>query len=250
LKRGFTLIELLVVIAIIAILAAILFPVFAKAREKARQASCTSNEKQIMLALLMYAQDYDERLPVPRTGKGCGGLPDCNHAPWSQWSFLVQPYTKNTQLFICPSIGTGRDASQCCGGSAAAPNRVVVSSYGMNNRFCGGCGYNDWCTTPKIKAPAEQIVIGETTNADCNIWCAPTKGNNCFQTPHNGGANYAFLDGHVKWYRPEATIDPVFLWAAENTKDTCGGGNGGWAQCKRNDARNAMVTYRQLTGSD
>jgi prepilin-type N-terminal cleavage/methylation domain-containing protein len=89
-RKGFTLIELLVVIAIIAILAAILFPVFAKAREKARQASCASNLKQIALAILWYAQDYDERTQGYQGGVG-------------SWHLLIEPYVKNTQVFACPS---------------------------------------------------------------------------------------------------------------------------------------------------
>ena len=95
-SRGFTLIELLVVIAIIAILAAILFPVFAKAREKARQTSCLSNVKQIVLAALQYAQDYDERLPMHVVAS--------NASPtWLYWPRAVFPYIKNEQVFECPS---------------------------------------------------------------------------------------------------------------------------------------------------
>jgi prepilin-type N-terminal cleavage/methylation domain-containing protein/prepilin-type processing-associated H-X9-DG protein len=93
-RKGFTLIELLVVIAIIAILAAILMPVFARAREKARQASCTSNLKQISLALSMYAQDYDGFMPpsqLPSTGLNFS------------WPTMVYPYIKNAQVFVCPS---------------------------------------------------------------------------------------------------------------------------------------------------
>jgi len=92
-RVGFTLIELLVVIAIIAILAAILFPVFAKAREKARQSSCASNLKQLGLALMQYAQDYDERYPMMYRY-----MPDLY---W--WADVTQPYIKNYQLLVCPS---------------------------------------------------------------------------------------------------------------------------------------------------
>src|ERR687894_511258 len=95
---GFTLIELLVVIAIIAILAAILFPVFAQAREKARQTSCLSNLKQIGTASMMYQQDYDEILLPPRRGNYAGGI---NGA--MTWDRLMQPYVKNTSLITCPS---------------------------------------------------------------------------------------------------------------------------------------------------
>jgi prepilin-type N-terminal cleavage/methylation domain-containing protein len=90
--RGFTLIELLVVIAIIAILAAILFPVFAKAREKARQTACLSNGRQIGTAYMMYAQDYDEML-----------LPACVGTGGPRWFNLVQPYMKSDRVLVCPS---------------------------------------------------------------------------------------------------------------------------------------------------
>jgi prepilin-type N-terminal cleavage/methylation domain-containing protein len=97
-RNGFTLIELLVVIAIIAILAAILFPVFARAREKARQTSCLSNEKQICLALVMYSSDYDE------TNAPCDML-DPRDNLYVYWPTLIYPYTKNMQATICPSHG-------------------------------------------------------------------------------------------------------------------------------------------------
>src|ERR1700709_2518165 len=103
-ESGFTLIELLVVIAIIAILAAILFPVFAQAREKARQATCLSNQKQIGLAILQYNQDYDEEYPTSYTLYSPGGVPNttpdltpCN------WACLALPYIKSTGVFLCPS---------------------------------------------------------------------------------------------------------------------------------------------------
>src|ERR1051325_3771909 len=101
--RGFTLIELLVVIAIIAILAGILFPVFAQAREKARQATCLSNVKQASLASLMYAQDYDEtliRLTRITSKSGAEGYDES----WD-WPKMLEPYMKNRQVYGCPSVG-------------------------------------------------------------------------------------------------------------------------------------------------
>src|SRR6058998_246498 len=107
--RAFTLIELLVVIAIIAILAAILFPVFAQAREKARQISCISNIKQVGLAFIMYDQDYDETFPSPvafsSQGGGCAPQLDWWHLNGG-WAILTYPYIKNGGIFHCPSAET------------------------------------------------------------------------------------------------------------------------------------------------
>src|SRR5437870_4236195 len=107
-RRGFTLIELLVVIAIIAILAAILFPVFAQAREAARKTSCLSNCKQMGLACMMYVQDYDEMYPcnswdTPAIGTADNDTKDPTYRSAMQWLWRIQPYMKNRQLFVCPS---------------------------------------------------------------------------------------------------------------------------------------------------
>src|SRR5256885_1434338 len=125
-KTGFTLIELLVVIAIIAILAAILFPVFAQAREKARQASCMSNMRQFSTAGMMYTQDYDENYVPPFKYEG----PQSNCAVLYWWDDLLQPYMKNRQLPTCPSW---KGTTNC----AAAPNltqdgKLKPYSYGIN----------------------------------------------------------------------------------------------------------------------
>src|SRR6056297_3098043 len=126
-RRGFTLIELLVVIAIIAILAAILFPVFARAREKARQASCLSNMKQISLAQMMYAQDYDETMVVNATSVHNFDAPDGTPITTPDtgamlWMYLIYPYVNNVQIFTCPSDNHGWSASSYDAGCGYGKN--------------------------------------------------------------------------------------------------------------------------------
>jgi len=199
-KGGFTLIELLVVIAIIAILAAILFPVFARAREAARKSSCVSNLKQIGLAMAQYTQDYDG---CPAGGGGWNwptGGADLNSS--MQWQWVLQPYMKNQQILRCPS----------------APNSHVVS-YGINNWCLGGAGFKE----SAIEAPADTVSIGETwcchawvdytaANAadhlkagdytlwdDWNRYAAANPGDWNDRLPrHNDHNNFLFYDGHVK----------------------------------------------------
>jgi prepilin-type N-terminal cleavage/methylation domain-containing protein len=135
LRRGFTLIELLVVIAIIAILAAILFPVFAKAREKARQASCLSNMKQLTSAVLMYVQEYDNVMP----------------SQWSYWVavmttppngfgfYLFNPYIKNDKIWVCPSDSNPSCAREVTPGRELDFTSQWKQSYAHNsNIFMGG----------------------------------------------------------------------------------------------------------------
>ena len=192
--RGFTLIELLVVIAIIAILAAILFPVFAKAREKARSASCLSNVKQLALAVMMYAQDYDERTPC-----GCGYRATGN-LKWAgaPWWVRIEPYAKNTQLYACPSLdyawGTYWD-------------HWMQRSYSRVQRLNTKLG--------SIQSPASTVLFGDGVHPAVEyprgafpLRCAAAS---CQGLPngfgdwvanysiHNGGNNVAFMDGHAKW---------------------------------------------------
>jgi len=237
-RRGFTLIELLVVIAIIAILAAILFPVFARAREKARGASCQSNEKQIMLAMIMYAADYDGKITNARMGKPW----DCSDARgYYTWEWAMNPYVKNAQLFICPTLDSLNNEDD-----PARNFHDLPSSIALNARWCGCCGLNVFARVEMFSEPAQQSMIGEGGATDLNIWCHPNGGNNCFQTPHNGGQNHGYLDGHVKWNRPEATIDPEWLWIRHHPKDANGSGNGAWSQDRRREARAAMAVYRSI----
>jgi prepilin-type N-terminal cleavage/methylation domain-containing protein/prepilin-type processing-associated H-X9-DG protein len=195
-RRGFTLIELLVVIAIIAILAAILFPVFARAREKARQTSCLSNVKQMMLGVLMYAQDYDETLPVASHWTTYD-----NNAPsstYTYWYESLNPYVKNTDIFVCPSQPGGDPV-------AARPG------YGWNYQEFGyqhssGVLQRSYATPlARIDAPSETILLGDSEDADA-------RGRNgshylyrrhatLLPSRHNGGGNMGLLDGHAKWYQ-------------------------------------------------
>jgi len=203
--KGFTLIELLVVIAIIAILAAILFPVFARAREKARQTSCLNNVKSLALATLMYAGDYDERLPLRwHSTDDHFGVPD-----------QILPYVKNNQIFECPSWSdTSPDHSHISpmsytwpGGGPAHPESPCAT--------CGAtCGANYFpfdgyrgVKLAVIEAPANCIMIYEFegnggTDHDRGVhtfYEARSRDPNYAR--HNDGNNYAFLDGHAKWLK-------------------------------------------------
>ncbi len=199
---GFTLIELLVVIAIIAILAAILFPVFARAREKARQSACASNLKQLQLAVNMYAQDYDEMLP--REGYD---VPSVDHGDSdASWRAVTYPYVKNAQLYVCPSH---RPSSPVFDGSVYA-DKLQHASYAIND-----CHQDSGAPTPpkgvalgQVEDASSVVFLLESTNADDDLCpAANTHGwvpSADWATRHNGGANYAFMDGHVKWLKPNA----------------------------------------------
>jgi prepilin-type N-terminal cleavage/methylation domain-containing protein/prepilin-type processing-associated H-X9-DG protein len=212
-RKGFTLIELLVVIAIIAILAAILFPVFAQAREKARSASCQSNLKQLGIAHAMYAQDYDEML----TGR-------------VMWAPRLEPYTKNWQIFSCPNWGS--------------PVVLTVKAYcqttygqypmlwGIKGGYCVACysiGSSTGYPLANIRYPAATIWLVEysasrspTSASGCTQHSSPyaSCANGPWITPrHTDGANFPFLDGHVKWARwndPPWQDPKMIIWLDPN----------------------------------
>ena len=197
-RKGFTLIELLVVIAIIAILAAILFPVFARAREKARQTSCLSNVKESMLTVHMYAQDYDEILtPINRRPGIVGytlpnGTVDTTH-DHMLWHTLLFPYTMNYQIWTCPS-----DISRAYTGGYTGGG-----TYGINT-------YNDGVLLSDIYFPAQTCFFadsgtGDTYNIDGDDADALPLGDG-HEIPgrHNEGANIGYIDGHAKWIKQSA----------------------------------------------
>jgi prepilin-type N-terminal cleavage/methylation domain-containing protein/prepilin-type processing-associated H-X9-DG protein len=208
-KSGFTLIELLVVIAIIAILAAILFPVFARARENARRAGCQSNLKQISLGMMQYTQDYDEKFPGYYTD-----LNDSNSYTFSDpvvansdkgWTEMLQPYLKSTQILQCPSESTPPPV--------VTSNGLGFSDYFMNANVGGRRVGIDLeqptaggATLAQLQAPALTVMNGDggaynSENQMAN-WPYDAADPGMYRR-HLGGNNFAFCDGHVKWFRPE-----------------------------------------------
>lgn len=211
-RRAFTLIELLVVIAIIAILAAILFPVFARARENARRTSCLSNLKQWGLAQLQYTQDYDEAL------SGCRKMPG---GVATYWTSMLAPYSKSTQLELCPN-----------GISNPSPG---YPSYGLN--------YNLGIDTTVVSLAAVQSPSETVLFADSYAGLAPPNdslgyyfmyppsvfpaGKNWWEFKydstierygritqrHFDGANICYVDGHAKWSKlPGPVTQNSVLW--------------------------------------
>jgi len=170
-RAGFTLIELLVVIAIIAILAAILFPVFAQAREKARQTSCLSNLKQLTLGWVMYAQDYDESFPEWKWAENykaswASGSVSPNNAS-TLWCNAIFPYVKNVQVFACPSDARGLTAQQSFGGWFTYDNTLIgfppamleaKMSYGASEPLTSQDGKNLLAAMDK---PADTFLIAD-----------------------------------------------------------------------------------------
>jgi prepilin-type N-terminal cleavage/methylation domain-containing protein/prepilin-type processing-associated H-X9-DG protein len=208
---GFTLIELLVVIAIISILAAILFPVFASAREKARQTACLSNGRQIGEAVFMYSQDYDETVVPASVGSSWWPV---------MFNQLLDPYIKSQNVWSCPSASTA---------TPSTPRSIGINrSIAVDLTVIG----NQPLIYAKIPAPSQVIATADTlpgawtgnlsATADgfqaCRAAINPAQltGPPAPFVRHSGGAVFTFLDGHCKWLKPELTIVPTDLWVTGN----------------------------------
>jgi prepilin-type N-terminal cleavage/methylation domain-containing protein/prepilin-type processing-associated H-X9-DG protein len=201
-RQGFTLIELLVVIAIIAILAAILFPVFAQARESARQANCLSNMRQIGTSTLLYAQDYDETYPDQRqNGKLVDGVPPASlmpgKAPIQNFYDELNPYIKGERIWLCPSAVQNPDKKE-----------LSLLSYHYNGYFCG-------TAVATVRNPANTMIFKESYRYHwARSWLRPMEGYggskkgdligaHCYYSGnlHRNGSVVLFADGHVKYFR-------------------------------------------------
>ena len=204
--KGFTLIELLVVIAIIAILAAILFPVFAKAREKARQTTCSSNLKQIGIAMNQYSQDYDEYLVnnfayAPNQPAGTFIMDRCGR-PMRFWTNLLEPYVKSGAVYICPSGEIVANSEAPTGACTV----FVPRSYNMNADVSGCCLNVGSRKLSDVTKPSETFVMAD---AGVHRLFGPsfgplddlTVGWPWVKNRHSEGANVLWIDGHVKWVK-------------------------------------------------
>jgi prepilin-type N-terminal cleavage/methylation domain-containing protein/prepilin-type processing-associated H-X9-DG protein len=225
-RAGFTLIELLVVIAIIAILAAILFPVFAQAREKARQSVCTSNHKQLGTALQMYIQDYDETFP-PSNYLVLGSN--------TVWNNLVEPYVKanypdqinnlpgkQISVHFCPDWSSTADNSTS---DTSYPSRTYPANVNLMPRLAGGLIGLSGPPVPaklaEVQFAAQTVLLTEgrgeavwtegddstggygRRNLSSNRAYVVARGR------HSGGANYTFVDNHTKWVKAPTPYDSI-----------------------------------------
>ena len=216
-RNGFTLIELLVVIAIIAILAAILFPVFAQARTKAKATSCLSNTKQLALGLSMYADDFDDMYP-----KGAfnpvGVAITTSMTPVSgitqaiTWADVLLPYAKSKSMFACPARPKAGQTAGTWGGIWKNPCGFGFNEWGWNT-----VGNEPSLST--VANPTDAIILTEIEAAipDAGThWLAPNAGSGSYISTaakaQGGRVNFAFCDGHAKALKPRQSVSPKMLW--------------------------------------
>ena len=273
-RKGFTLIELLVVIAIIAILAAILFPVFQKVRENARRSQCLSNEKQLALAIFMYNQDADESYPIGNNLWNSSG--NWTASGGGNWAVSILPYIKSNGVFACPddTLGNTVDTTQswqglrvsyvanglqhiwspngqnCLGLICQGPANQTVTQAGVNSPSSvimlaeahsadlqksgsGGnytAGFNNIITgiaSYVQLAPPNQCGVSNSSAGTCGTY--PNGVDGAVSAHHNGLANFAFADGHVKSMIPAKTVpnpttDKTYWWT-DGEYDTGAGDN-------------------------
>lgn len=205
-RRGFTLVELLIVTAIIAVLAALLFPVFAQARERARSATCLSHLRNLDTAMLMYAQDYDEHLPL-------AAAPTTVKPFFLAWHNLIDPYVRNKQVWLCPSSQIPPTDADGTPTSHFGYNAYYLARLSLDFSSIGttaaGVGLGE------VASPAETVVLTDARASMANSRCGPDgkyllppslAATDCWGRPsanHSGGCSIAWLDGHVRWMRPE-----------------------------------------------
>lgn len=243
-RTGFTLIELMIVIAIIAILAAILLPVFAKVREKARSANCQANLKQIGLAITMYANDYDETLPDSQP-LFCMLPTATNGRRSNAWQGAIMPYVKNIRIFVCPSrpslkpvqVNYGTDAADATDLTGYAYNGAYWGPLGTACPFDypasgddGYSGLDHYVALSSIGDPSRTVMVtdsptdgsdeigdGDTTydgvRATSTVWQMYVNSGYTQYYPesrHNNGFNVLYADGHVKFKQTNTLLDGEF----------------------------------------
>ncbi|HEY3282981.1 MAG TPA: DUF1559 domain-containing protein [Armatimonadota bacterium] len=254
---AFTLIELLVVIAIIAILAAILFPVFAKARDRARQSSCLNNLKQIGIAVNTYLGNYDDSYPMVRMPDATHTTPSTSwgtfHGSSWNWKRAVHVFLKTDAVWQCPSNDFAWDNAPGTGGNVKGdesnqwykPNGkmdgpLLPVSYGMN----GACFHEGIPTLwgevnrprdmGELKNPSGLILVGESRVGHPDIH--PDWIGGVFRSPlgnmqtHNKGANWIFADTHAQWMQLQRTMTPKQMWVNEGEEPMV------WTQARFNTA--------------
>lgn len=220
-QRAFTLLELLVVITIISLLAAILFPVFARVRENARRASCQSNMRQMGLAFVQYTQDYDETMPLAQLELAPAGSSD-----FLTWRSGIYPYIKNFQAYQCPS-NPKRSTTTSYDGNSVPGYPKFFRSYAANTSGFGNLVVPN-NSKPKrlaaIETPAALLTFGESLSGQPYLRTDQSPNNGGSDDPwmfhHFNTANWVFADGHVKAMVWSATCVAPYTWNSDGT--ACG----------------------------